>query len=315
MKKKIGMIGLGDIAQKAYLPVLAHHELVDIVGIMSTTMSTVERIGDQYHIERRFTEVDELLRLDLDAVFVHSPTETHGKIVMECLSRGIHVYVDKPLSYDISESEQMAEIAYKRGKHLCVGFNRRFAPRYIEAKDWLEEVGGFDVCTAQKHRIKQQKHSAKHTLYDDFIHMIDLLVWLGAGEYDIASFMQRTDEEGKLLHASGCLSLGKAIGFISMDRSAGVDLEKLELHGGGRSVEVVNLETASFYDRGNPIGQGTAIVKPFGSWDSTLYRRGFAGIIRHFLETMDSPEKCTIRADQVLATHHLVEKLAKSSLS
>lgn len=305
MNKRIGLIGIGDIAQKAYLPVIAQRSDMDLVGLMSRSGETVDRVAGQYRIPGRFTELDALLRQEPDAVFVHAPTEAHYDIVSACLSAGVNVYVDKPLSYDIGESERLASLAERKGKLLAVGFNRRFAPLYQEAKAWLEEAGGFNVCIAAKHRIRQQRHSAKHTLYDDLLHMIDLLVWLGSkNDKQVASYIEQTDEAGRLVHATGSLRLGNAAAVFTMDRFAGADLEKLELHGSGRSVEVTNMETATLYDK-----QGGERRRSFGNWDTTLYRRGFAGVIDHFLVSLDEPEQCVIRADQVLETHRLVEKL------
>ncbi|MEX2460512.1 MAG: Gfo/Idh/MocA family oxidoreductase [Paenibacillaceae bacterium] len=304
MRKRIGIIGLGDIAQKVYLPLLSKHEQVEIVGIMSRSESTVQKFAKLYRIDNAFTELSELFKQDPQAVFIHTPTETHADIVKQCLQQGIHVYVDKPLSYEISESIEMIETAEQYGRLLAVGLNRRFAPRYVEAKAWLEEAGGFNSCVVQKHRTKLQKHSAKHTLYDDLIHMLDLQVWLNNGEFALESYHQKVEEQGKLLHASGSLRLGDASGFFSMDRNAGFDLEKLELHGSGRSVEVVNLEHAVLYDKVH--GER---VQNFGSWDDVLYRRGFVGVVNHFLHAVDEPTSCSIRADQVLPSHELVEQL------
>jgi virulence factor len=304
MKKRIGIIGLGDIAQKVYLPILSKHEQVDIVGLLSRSEATVHRLGEIYKIDNTFTDLTDLLQQEPQAVFVHTPTETHADIVKQCLLHGVDVYVDKPLSYEIGESAEMADTAGKHDRLLAVGFNRRFAPRYVEAKAWLKEVGGFNSCVAQKHRTKLQKHSAKHTLYDDLIHMLDLLVWLNDGQFRLEGYRQKTEEQGKLLHASGSMRLGEASGFFSMDRNAGHDLEKLELHGSGRSVEVVNLENAVFYD-----AKHGAQVQNFGSWDDILYRRGFVGVVDHFLLSLDNPSQCQIRADQVMPSHELVEQL------
>lgn len=304
MKRKIGIVGLGDIAQKAYLPVLGQSERVDIVGIMSRTKSTVEAVGERHRIENRFTELESLLNQKPDLMFVHTPTTTHEEIVIACLLHGIDVYVDKPLSYDIDASNRMMNTAKQHGRLLAVGFNRRFAPMYVEAKRWVEEAGGFDLCIAQKHRTRQQQMSAKHTLYDDLIHMIDLLLWLGAKPHQIASYVESQDDTGKLMHATGSLLFEQSTALFSMNRRAGADLEKVELHGGGRSVEITNLESAVWHDR--LIGQQ---VQRFSSWDSISYRRGFHGIIDHVLDSIDDPEQSTIRADQVLASHELIETL------
>jgi virulence factor len=139
--------------------------------------------------------------------------------------------------------------------------------------------------------------------------MVDLLVWLGGAPRKMVSSWQKTDAQGRLRHASGSLAFGEAAAYFSMDRFAGVDLEKLELHGSGRSVEVVNMETAAFYANGLPALHQGAVVKQFGSWDSVLYRRGFAGVIDHFLQTMDAPEECSVSGDLVLDTHLLIEEL------
>jgi virulence factor len=303
--KRIGVIGLGDIAQKVYLPLLAANTSIELAGIMSATASTVQRIQAQYRLPFGTTNLDELLGQELDAVFVHSPTETHYSLVKECLHRGVQVYVDKPLSYEWNESVELAALAEKKGLLLGVGFNRRYAPLYIEARRWMQDAGGFDWCSAAKHRIKQQAHNARKTFYDDLIHMLDLLVWLGDGSFEVAAHQQQVDGEGKLLHASGSLTLGTSTGTYSMVRLSGVDLEKLELHGSGRAVEVINLESAVFYEKGcAPVSRG------FGSWDSILRRRGFEGVVEHFLQSLEDPASCGIRADQVLATHSLVEKLA-----
>ncbi|KZE74441.1 dehydrogenase [Paenibacillus elgii] len=315
MKRKIGIIGLGDIAQKVYLPLLSASEKVDIVGLSSRSMSTVDRIGAQYRIAGRYASLTEMLRqAKPEAVFVHSPTETHDAIVTTCLKEGIHVYVDKPLAYDIEASERMAAYAAERGLLLAVGFNRRFAPLYVQAKRWIEEGGGFDLVTAAKHRTKLQSHGAKQTLYDDLIHMLDLLLWLGGDAFDVASYRQRTDHEGRLLFGAGTFTFGhgasaassqdSAVAQFSMVRQAGADLEQLELHGNGRSAEVLNMETAVWRKAGVSPQEQT-----FGSWDSILHRRGFADAVDHFLACIADPSRCTIRADRTLPAHRLVEKL------
>ncbi|WP_159885043.1 Gfo/Idh/MocA family protein [Paenibacillus puerhi] len=311
MRAKIAIIGLGDIAQKVYLPLLASDERVDIVGLCSRTPATVERMGRQYRIAGQYGSVGELLRRERpDVAFVHSPTPTHEEIVMECLEAGVHVYVDKPLSYRIEASERMAAFATEHDLLLAVGFNRRFAPLYVEAKRRMAEAGGFDIASAIKHRTKLQPCPAKQTLYDDLIHMLDLLLWLGGDDGDVISYTERMDESGRLMLGTGSLRFadgsaeGGATGQFAMARRAGADLEKLELHGSGCSVEVVNLERAVWME------QGAAPQElSFGSWDTILHRRGFAGIVSHVLDTLADPQACTVRADLTLPVHRLVERL------
>ncbi|KIL36800.1 dehydrogenase [Gordoniibacillus kamchatkensis] len=344
-RKRIGIVGLGDIAGKVYLPLLTALESVEVIGIQSRTETTVQRVGEQYRIPQagRCRELGELLKLQPQAVFVHSPTETHYEVVMACLRAGVHVYVDKPLSYSLTEAERMADEAAARGLLLGVGFNRRFAPLYREAKAWLEAAGGFDWCAVQKHRVRRQSGPAKHTVYDDLIHMLDLLLWLGGSDYRLLASELGVDADGRLDCASGLLRYdaydGKrepcamsgsglagpagsaragaarsrngtaakagATASFSMVRLAGRDLEELELHGGGRSAEVVNMETAQWSEAG-----GLPAARTFGSWETVLERRGFTGVVNHFLACMDDPAACEVRADRVLETHRLAEMVS-----
>ncbi|HXA02293.1 MAG TPA: Gfo/Idh/MocA family oxidoreductase [Cytophagaceae bacterium] len=308
MKKRIGIIGLGNIAQKVYLPILSKHTQVEIVGILSRNPETVNKLGELYRIANRFTDLNSLLDKKPDAVFVHSPTETHFEIVLQCLKKGVHVYVDKPFSYSIKESHGMVKTAEENKLLLCAGFNRRFAPLYLEAKNFMEQANGFTTCIAQKHRTKLQNLISRETLYDDMIHILDLLIWLNNGKFELADYRQQTNKDDRLLHASGTLHLNKAQGFFSMDRNAGHDLEKVELHGNGCSAEIINMEIAKFAKQ-----KTDETIKSFGSWDDILYRRGFTGIVNHFLDSIDKPSECLITGKQVLATHELVEQLIRMS--
>lgn len=114
-RKRVAIIGLGDIARKVYLPLLTAHPNVEIVGIMNRSPEPVKAVQEAYRLERGTTDLKELLSWDLDAVFVHTATEAHFDIVMQCLEQGLAVYVDKPLSYTIRESEEMTAFAEAQG--------------------------------------------------------------------------------------------------------------------------------------------------------------------------------------------------------
>ncbi|WP_438491606.1 Gfo/Idh/MocA family protein [Paenibacillus sp. IHBB 3054] len=306
-RKRVAMVGIGDIARKVYLPLLSRHDQAEVVGVLSHSPATVQGAVRMYRLPKGTTDLNELLSWDLDAVFVHSPTPTHYEIVTQCLEHGLSVYVDKPLSYELEQSRRMAELAEDKGLLLAVGFNRRYAPMYMAAKAWLTKAGGISHCQAVKHRTKLQSGSSRETVHDDLIHMLDLLLWLCGGDYELLHSSLKSDQEGRLLQSSGMLSWTSGeSGMFSMVRDAGADLEKLELHGNGRSVEVVDMEKVTLFEKGSlPRNQS------FGSWDTILERRGFSGVVSHFLNNIHTPEQCGIAASAVLPSHVLAAKLAE----
>lgn len=248
-KTRVAIAGLGGIARKVYLPLLAAHQGVDIVGVMNRSQEPVSSVMEQYRLPRGTTDVKEMLAWEPEAVFIHAATEAHFDLVMACIEKGIAVYVDKPLSYDVRQNLEMTAFAEAQAVLLAVGFNRRFAPHYVAAKAWLEEAGGFSQCAAIKHRTGYDRRPAAQTVYDDLIHMLDLLLWLGGDDYELLHSSLNTTSEGYMDAAFGTVRLGNATGSYSMSRQAGADIEKLELHGAGRSVEVTNMEQAVFMQK------------------------------------------------------------------
>lgn len=302
MKHRAGIVGLGSIASKMYLPLLCDHPGIEVAGLVSRSSGTVESYGEQYRVSHRFTELHPLLDLEPEIVFVSSPTETHYEIVMQCLRAGVNVYVDKPLSYDLAEAEEMAALAEERGLLLAVGFNRRFVPLYREARSWMEGGGGFELAVAHKSRTASQRAPARQTVYDDLIHLVDTLVWLG-GSADIMHYAQRLDEAGRLVTATGTLRLGEAAAQFWMQRGSGGNGESLELHGGGRYARITGLEHGTLGE------EGTERTREPGGWDSVADRRGFTGMIDHVLESLAEPASCEVSAEAVLPTHRLCEQL------
>lgn len=95
MKKlRVGVVGLGGIAQKAWLPVLGAATDWTLQGAWSPTREKAERICATWRIPYAASLSD--LARECDAVFVHTSTATHYQVVSELLNAGVHVCVDKP---------------------------------------------------------------------------------------------------------------------------------------------------------------------------------------------------------------------------
>ena len=74
---RIAMIGLGDIAQKAYLPLLASDQRVTPL-LCTRNPEVLGKLARQYRIPECFTEVDALLASRPDAVMIHADLNQPG---------------------------------------------------------------------------------------------------------------------------------------------------------------------------------------------------------------------------------------------
>lgn len=295
---KVGVIGLGAIAQKAYLPLLAARGDLDIV-LATRNSQTLDQISRQYRIPQTVGSVDELVRTGIQAAFVHVATEGHFLTVQRLLESGIHVYVDKPLAYSLKEARDLVDLAARRQRLLMVGFNRRFAPFYNQ----LYAVPNKSLVFMQKNRVNPPE-TIRTFIFDDFIHVVDTLRFLSPGTpQDIHVTGHKKD--GLLEQAIvewSCLRF-TAIGV--MNRDSGQTEEKLEVIASGNKWQVNDLGESIHCCN----GEEKRIRS--GDWEPILFRRGFTQIIDYFLNAIVKGLPSSPTAEDSLLTHELCEQIVQ----
>jgi virulence factor len=85
IEMKIGIIGLGDIAKKAYLPVLSEKEGIELV-LCTRNLETLYQVSKKYRIKEKVQTVEELIAKGIDAAIVSTATEAHFEITEKLLS-------------------------------------------------------------------------------------------------------------------------------------------------------------------------------------------------------------------------------------
>ncbi|CAI1846826.1 Virulence factor mviM homolog [Serratia grimesii] len=298
-KLRIGVVGLGGIAQKAYLPILSQAADWMLVGGFSPNQQKAQPICDSYRMAC-FSGLDSLAQ-QCDAVFVHSSTASHFQVISELLHYGVHVYVDKPLAETAEQGEQLIALAEKQGKALMVGFNRRFAPLYQQLKQ--------DMC--QPASLRMDKHRAdsvgpndmRFTLLDDYLHVVDTALWLGGGTGQLLSGCLRGTESGELLYAEHHFECGETQVTTSMHRRAGSQRESVQAVSDGA---VYQLNDMRQWLREDTHG---VLEQPAPGWQTTLAQRGFDGAVRHFIASVSNQTAPETAGEQAIVAQRVIEKL------
>lgn len=296
---KVGCIGLGDIAQKAYLPVLGVQPGLDL-HLQTRTRSTLDRIGDAYRVpgHQRHADLDSLLAADLDAAFVHTATPAHPEIVSRLLEAGIPTYVDKPLAYDYAAGERLVHLAGERRVSLAVGFNRRYAPGYAQC---LEHPR--DLIVMQKNRVGLAE-DPRTLVLDDFIHVVDTLRFLVPGTVEHVDVRAKV-RDGLMHHVVLQLSGNGFTAIGIMNRMSGSAEEVLEVSGQDTKRQVLNL--AEVVDH-----KGQPTVRRRGDWVPVARQRGIEQITLAFLDAVRTGRLLT--AEDALRTHELCERVVSLAL-
>lgn len=293
---KIGIIGLGDIAKKAYLPVLSEKEGIELI-ICTRNVDTLNRLSKKYRVQEKVQTVDELLTKDIDAAFVSTATVAHFEIAEKLLSSGINIYIDKPISMNFDETERIVKLSKESGKVVMVGFNRRFIPRVKE----LKEHGKANLIIMQKNRFSAPDY-VKRFVFDDFIHVVDTLRFLM--DTKVKDVKVEYLRNGEMLHhlviqliGEGCTAIG------IMNKNSGVTEETIEYMTDDDKYVVNSLvETTHYHNK------DISITK-FGDWEPTLYKRGFYQIVDYFIDCVQNNKTPDPSIDDSLITHEICERI------
>lgn len=289
---KIGVIGLGDIAQKAYLPVLAAQPGLEL-HLQTRTPATLAAVGDAHRLPHRHTTLGALLDQDLDAAFVHAPTAHHVEIGTRLIEAGVPAYVDKPLAYDLDGARRLVDLAEARGVPLAVGFNRRYAPGYAQCLSHPR-----DLILMQKNRVGLAE-DPRTVVFDDFVHVADTLRFLAPGPIEQVRVSARV-HDGLLHHVVVHLSGDGFTAIGSMNRMSGSTEESLDVSGADTRRQVFNL--AEVIDH-----KGQPSVRRRGDWVPVARQRGIEQAVLAFLDAVRAGTPLDAR--DALRTHELCERI------
>jgi virulence factor len=227
---------------------------------------------------------------------VHAPTVVHPEIVTRLLEAGVPTYVDKPLAYELADSERLVRLAEERNVSLAVGFNRRYAPGYAQCADHPREL-----ILMQKNRIGLPEEP-RAMILDDFIHIVDTLRFLVPGPIEDVTVRARV-QDGLLHHLVLQLSGDGFTALGVMNRLSGSVEEILEVSGQDTKRQVLNL--AEVVDH-----KGQPTVRRRGDWVPVARQRGIEQAVLTFLDAVRAGK--VLSARDALATHELCERVVRA---
>jgi predicted dehydrogenase len=139
-------------------------------------------------------------RNDLDSVIVSTPPPLHVEMCVAAFERGKHVLCEKPLARNPAEGRQILEAAERHEKLLSTGFNLRFFPPIVKAREILDsgQIGDLDHIRSYAGHPGGQEFSQAWvhdanvmgggTLLDNGIHIIDLTAYFLGDVGEVAGF-------------------------------------------------------------------------------------------------------------------------------
>lgn len=188
-KVKIGVIGLGGVAQLVHLPNLNKLANVELTAVAEVNKNRLLTISDKFNVKEKYLDYNEMLeKSDIDAVIVATPTSTHTDIAIDCLNAGKDVLVEKPLARTYLEAKKIVDAAKKNKRKLMVGMNLRYRPdtmllrSFINSKEigdpFYVKCGWIRKQSSSEKWFTKKEESGGGVIIDLGIHLLDLALWL-----------------------------------------------------------------------------------------------------------------------------------------
>ncbi|WP_125772029.1 Gfo/Idh/MocA family protein [Companilactobacillus furfuricola] len=294
---KIGIIGLGNIAQKAYLPVMAGLQDEFEWHLTTRDLAKGEKLQHRFGFSHLHQTLDQLIAQKPLAVFIHTPTATHAAIIEQLLEAGINVYVDKPVSDDLDDVKRLYQLASSKGLMLTCGFNRRFAPFNQE----LAQIPNKKSITVEKTR-ESVDQTPKDAIFDLAIHSVDTALFL-LGDQMILNAESRILTKGNYLDQFYLtIDTKNTRATVITNMHSGINLEQATVQGSNQREVVTDLSKAEIFH------SGSVEQKSRPDWENTLISRGFEPLINKFLRAVVDDGKNPVSPESSILSHEMCLK-------
>ncbi len=176
---KIGVVGVGVMGSN-HARVLSGIPGVHLVGIADPDRKQRDFVARTLGCDA-FADIDGLLRCRPAAITIAAPTHLHHDLALQCISRGIHLLVEKPIAPTVEEGHAIVSAAHRAGVTLMVGHVERFNPAVESMK---RAIKGQDILSIAITRVGPfpPRMSNVGVVIDLAVHDIDLIRWFTDSE-------------------------------------------------------------------------------------------------------------------------------------
>jgi predicted dehydrogenase len=179
---QIGLIGAGDMGSY-FGQICDGMPGATLAAVAGHNSNKVESYARKYGAGF-YPDYQLMLKLTrLDAVIVATPSDTHHKIVLDCIQAGVHVFCEKPLALSVQDCDEMIETAAKARVKLMVGHVLRELPVFVKIREIIaskamgKPLMASLICTEKVSLVGWYLEQPRYrsAFHEIVIHELDLL--------------------------------------------------------------------------------------------------------------------------------------------
>ena len=265
-KVRVALIGCGGRG-KGHFRILESFEDVELAALCDPVDESREAAAQEFGIETQYTSIDDLLDAGIDAVVVATPAYMNGKVALPCIERGVHTLIEKPPGLTVDETRGLKDAADKAGAKGIIGWNRRFHPVIVQAREQVLERGPITQLVGEFHksitRIADSgifpREFLDQMLLETPIHSIDTMRFLAGADVEEAHGVSRRSMSAyRDVHAALVLFENGVIAQCIHNYTTDARLERYEIHGHDISAYMEGVHSGEVFVHGesHPIEKG-----------------------------------------------------------
>jgi len=145
-----GIIGCGDVTEIKSGPAFNKVVGSNLIAVMRRDAAKAADYAKRHNVSKWYSDAEQLLSdADLNAIYIATPPSSHLPYALDALKKGFNVYVEKPVTRNAAEAQQMADAVKQSGLKLTVAHYRRAVPMFLHVKSLLDSNAIGDVRTVQ----------------------------------------------------------------------------------------------------------------------------------------------------------------------
>lgn len=159
---KLGILGTGMIV-KDLLTIIHQFDFsyIAILGMEQSRKET-EELVIKYALDKAYYDYDELLKDDLDVIYVALPNHLHYEFAKKALENNKHVIIEKPITSHAGELEDLMRIATQNHLMIFEAMNIHYLPAYLSLKENLHQVGNIKIV-----HLNYSQYSSRYSAFQE----------------------------------------------------------------------------------------------------------------------------------------------------
>ena len=234
---KAGFIGAGGRAQSAHYPSVQRlADRVQMAAVCELDEQRLAQVAEKYGFTHTYRDHRALLdEIDPDLVYCVMNEQWLLRPALDCIEAGKHLFIEKPPGANSDETRAILAAAEHRGVWVMVGLQRRYATVTREAMRLVAAKGPVSLATTTFNKqLPQRGDEFTTTLWNDLIHIVDLLRYMAGGEpVEVTAYQDQFGGAGFDHYTALVRFDNRATGVMLGNRASGGRVLRSDLHGVG----------------------------------------------------------------------------------